>query len=465
MRRLLTAVMLVVLAAWPVYGAERQEKPVLGRVAEDVSQMRRETVENVEEVRRSIDAQRKELKETLQRVKRDAAAAREHAGRLETELAGLRAREAELTAELGGRQEAMRKIRSAVRDNAALLLESGPIYDVPGMAEGWRGALEGMTAPEHFPSLEEVRLLLHSMLLSVEAGGRMALVRQPVHIRDGSLVEAQVLHYGAFQAAYAAGDETGFLTRVRGADAPQAFAYRPDSAESGMIAQAVSGTGKGPVPLPADVTGGRVLADPPARHTMLTAVMDGGMFLWPIMLIGVVGLLLVAERCVTLGRVRANGRQAVEQVLHGDRNMTAQAGRTPAERVVRRMCTPGGTPDDAEQMERRLEQAVLEELPPLERFLQTIRVLAAISPLLGLLGTVSGIIQTFRIITAHGNGDPKLLSAGISEALLTTEAGLLVAIPLLLCHHFLTRRVNTVMLDMEAAGTSLIAAGSSGRQQ
>jgi biopolymer transport protein ExbB len=146
MRRLLTAVMLVVLAAWPVYGAERQEKPVLGRVAEDVSQMRRETVENVEEVRRSIDAQRKELKETLQRVKRDAAAAREHAGRLETELAGLRAREAELTAELGGRQEAMRKIRSAVRDNAALLLESGPIYDVPGMAEGWRGALEGMTA-------------------------------------------------------------------------------------------------------------------------------------------------------------------------------------------------------------------------------------------------------------------------------------------------------------------------------
>jgi biopolymer transport protein ExbB len=92
-------------------------------------------------------------------------------------------------------------------------------------------------------------------------------------------------------------------------------------------------------------------------------------------------------------------------------------------------------------------------------------VLAAISPLLGLLGTVSGIIQTFRIITAHGNGDPKLLSAGISEALLTTEAGLLVAIPLLLCHHFLTRRVNTVMLDMEAAGTSLIAAGSSGRQQ
>jgi biopolymer transport protein ExbB len=443
MRRLLTAVMLVVLAAWPVYGAERQEKPVLGRVAEDVSQMRRETVENVEEVRRSIDAQRKELKETLQRVKRDAAAAREHAGRLETELAGLRAREAELTAELGGRQEAMRKIRSAVRDNAALLLESGPIYDVPGMAEGWRGALEGMTAPEHFPSLEEVRLLLHSMLLSVEAGGRMAVVRQPVHIRDGSLVEAQVLHY----------------------DAPQAFAYRPDSAESGMIAQAVSGTGKGPVPLPADVTGGRVLADPPARHTMLTAVMDGGMFLWPIMLIGVVGLLLVAERCVTLGRVRANGRQAVEQVLHGDRNMTAQAGRTPAERVVRRMCTPGGTPDDAEQMERRLEQAVLEELPPLERFLQTIRVLAAISPLLGLLGTVSGIIQTFRIITAHGNGDPKLLSAGISEALLTTEAGLLVAIPLLLCHHFLTRRVNTVMLDMEAAGTSLIAAGSSGRQQ
>jgi biopolymer transport protein ExbB len=96
----------------------------------------------------------------------------------------------------------------------------------------------------------------------------------------------------------------------------------------------------------------------------------------------------------------------------------------------------------------------LKEMPRLERFLPTLGVLAAIAPLLGLLGTVTGMINTFQVITAVGTGDPRMMSGGISEALLTTQFGLTVAIPIMIIHHFLERRVDKIVGDMEEKGTA-----------
>ena len=82
-------------------------------------------------------------------------------------------------------------------------------------------------------------------------------------------------------------------------------------------------------------------------------------------------------------------------------------------------------------------------------------VFGAVAPLLGLLGTVTGMIETFRVITLHGTGDPKLMSGGISEALITTELGLAVAIPIMLLHTVLSRRVDHVIGDMEKQAVHL----------
>jgi biopolymer transport protein ExbB len=81
-------------------------------------------------------------------------------------------------------------------------------------------------------------------------------------------------------------------------------------------------------------------------------------------------------------------------------------------------------------------------------------VLAAIAPLMGLLGTVTGMINIFRVITVVGTGDPRVMSGGISEALLTTQFGLAVAIPLMIIHHMLERRVDRIVGDMEEKGTA-----------
>jgi biopolymer transport protein ExbB len=111
--------------------------------------------------------------------------------------------------------------------------------------------------------------------------------------------------------------------------------------------------------------------------------------------------------------------------------------------------------EDRETLESVLQESILRELPRLERFLPTLNIMAAIAPLLGLLGTVTGMINTFHVITLYGTGDPRMMSGGISEALVTTMLGLAVAIPIMLIHTFLSRRVDHITGDMEEKAVAL----------
>lgn len=102
-----------------------------------------------------------------------------------------------------------------------------------------------------------------------------------------------------------------------------------------------------------------------------------------------------------------------------------------------------------ETVEESVREEMLREIPHLERGMGTLAVLASSAPLLGLFGTVTGMIRMFETITLYGTGDPKLLAGGISEALVTTEVGLAIAIPLMLIHSFLRNRKNSILNDME----------------
>lgn len=414
-------------------------------VTKSAASLKSETQAQVRSLGESMAQDRQALLRELRQLKEETARSREQALALQAELRRLRDEEGRLNAELAGQRAVMSKIENNVRDNAGLLLAGARVQ--PGFLAHpeWRSRLEAMTAPDRFPPMEDVSFLLDSLLTVIAHSGEIVRNQERIYPRAGSASTASVLRLGALQAAYALGDEAGFLQAFAANDLPRSAAYIPDSEESELILAAVAGAPA----LPMDFSGGALLRSPPERRTMLTTLRDGGFFLWPILLIGLVGAGLVVERCIVLGRIRISGK-GIAQEAEGARGLVAG----PTQRVVARVL--GNDSPSPELMEKRLEEAILDELPPLERFLQTLRVLAAVAPLLGLLGTVSGIIQTFRVITLHGNGDPKLLSAGISEALLTTEFGLLVAIPLLLSHHFLTRRMNSIVLDMETAGTALI---------
>jgi len=110
-----------------------------------------------------------------------------------------------------------------------------------------------------------------------------------------------------------------------------------------------------------------------------------------------------------------------------------------------------------ETLQLHLDDAVLKELPPLERGLNLVKVLAAVAPLMGLLGTVIGMIVTFQAITLFGTGDPKLMAGGISQALITTVLGLIAAVPLLILHAFASATSRRLGQILEEQSTSLVA--------
>ena len=112
---------------------------------------------------------------------------------------------------------------------------------------------------------------------------------------------------------------------------------------------------------------------------------------------------------------------------------------------------------DSEIIELRMDEAVLKETPAIERGLSIIKILAAIGPLLGLLGTVTGMIQVFQSITLYGTGDPKLMAGGISQALMTTVLGLVMAIPLILIHSMLASRAKGIIQTLDEESVGLIA--------
>ena len=192
----------------------------------------------------------------------------------------------------------------------------------------------------------------------------------------------------------------------------------------------------------------------PDERTLWAFIQSGGFIVWPILGLGLLAMLIVLERLFTLQRVHTNAQRLTSQVID-----IAREGRWhDAAALCKQRSGAISRVLKAALQNRHLErqlfddsvsEAILNELPTLERFLSMLHVIAAVTPLLGLLGTVTGMISTFEVITEHGTGDPKLLSGGISEALITTELGLMVAIPVLLLHALLSGRVDHIVGDME----------------
>ena len=113
--------------------------------------------------------------------------------------------------------------------------------------------------------------------------------------------------------------------------------------------------------------------------------------------------------------------------------------------------------EDLEKLELRIDEAILKETPAFNRGVRLLKLLAAVAPLLGLLGTVTGMIGTFQSITLFGTGDPKLMASGISQALVTTMLGLIVAVPLLFAHAMIHARGQRFIQILDEQSAGLIA--------
>lgn len=194
---------------------------------------------------------------------------------------------------------------------------------------------------------------------------------------------------------------------------------------------------------------------------MLELIKAGGFIMWPLLLCSIISLAIAAERFWYLQSKRVTPKNLVAQVWQWDK-----VGHLDAKRVQDlRIASPLGRVLAAGLVNRRHEREIMKEsieevgrhvAHELERFLNTLGTIASITPLLGLLGTVIGMIKVFAVITAQGVGDPVVLASGISEALITTAAGLTVAIPSLMFYRFFRGRVDELVISMEQEAIKMV---------
>jgi biopolymer transport protein ExbB len=187
---------------------------------------------------------------------------------------------------------------------------------------------------------------------------------------------------------------------------------------------------------------------------MLEFIIKGGPVMVPLLLCSVISLSIIVERCLSLRRsriLRYDVLQRIEDLLR-DRKIpeaSTLCKRYPSSMTRVLLAAILNHDKSRQEIKEIIEDAGRQEVPVLERYLTILGTIASISVLLGLLGTVSGMIRTFNAIAALGYGHPEALAAGISEALVATATGLAIAIPTLVMYNYFTSKVDSLVIEME----------------
>jgi biopolymer transport protein ExbB len=201
---------------------------------------------------------------------------------------------------------------------------------------------------------------------------------------------------------------------------------------------------------------------PDIGGTLWKYIQDGGPVMWPLLAFSIVALAFIVERFIALRRARINVNEFLAKVRkalivnHSVRDAVkiCEQYRGPVSSIMKAGLLKYGQPK--EDVEKTIENAAIYEMGRLERGLVVLATTANVAPLLGFLGTVTGMIKSFDALAAAGLSNPGLVASGISEALITTAAGLFIAIPVQLCYNYFMSRINRFVRDIETATNMLL---------
>ena len=283
------------------------------------------------------------------------------------------------------------------------------------------------------------------------------------HTYDGTALNAEgIAERGKFAmigplVVFAGNDgKAGLAEQLRGSTDATLVNIGPEH-QAGIIAVTSGGTGH----LPLDSTMGNALKIKQVEETWWEHINKGGVVIWPLLALGLAAALVALIKWVQLANLRRIQPSDLQSILdHVNDNDTASALalakriKGPAGELLQTAIHNAG--ESREMIEEILYEKMLHTKPKLERMLPFLSLAAATSPLLGLLGTVTGMINTFKLITVFGTGDPKRLSSGISEALVTTEYGLIIAVPCLLLFALLSRKAKGILASMEQTAVGFV---------
>jgi biopolymer transport protein ExbB len=432
--------------ALPILAAEEQAPPkaknlheLLRMVEEGWRSERAEITRRENEFKAARAEQQRLLEEAKATRRREESRSEEFERRFEANETRVAELEDTLRERLGNLGELFGVVRQVAGDTAGNVETSLVSSQIPGREE----FLTELGQTKTLPSIQALEKLWFLLQQEMVESGRIVRYQAEVIDPDGQEGPREVIRVGVFnaisQGRYLAWiPEVGKLAEMKRQPAGRYLATVEsfEKASSGTSALAI------------DPSRGQILSRMVETPSAGERVEQGGIVGYTIILLGILAGTLGLFRLVI---VSLEARKVKAQQANSRVSADNPLGRVLAVHDENR-------DTDVETLELKLHEAILREAAPLERFLWAIKVGSVVAPLMGLLGTVTGMIQTFQAIVLYGTGDPTTMASGISEALVTTMLGLCVAIPLLLIHAVLSSSSRRVVEVLEEQSAGMVAA-------
>ena len=362
-------------------------------------------------------------------------------------LAGLREQRDK---RLGSLKELFGHLTGAAGDIRANLDQSIVSAQIPGRTEFLDSLIEKMSSDTRLPSIEDIEKLWYEQQREMVESARIVKFNRTVLRANGEQEEMEVVRVGTYNLLSDGmyleySTENGLVSELaRQPSAHQGSAEDLQEATSGFTKVGLDPTG----PL-----GGGLLRALINTPTLVERWHFGGIVGYVITAVFAVAIGLAIWRFVVLSGMSS---KVTSQLKSG-----TATGDNPLGRVLKVAADNPGL--DPESLELKLHEAVLKERPEIESGLNMLKIISMVAPLLGLLGTVTGMIITFQMITLFGAGDPKAMAGGISQALITTVLGLVVAIPTVLMHTLVNGKAQRILHVLEEQSAGIVAGSVEGK--
>lgn len=346
--------------------------------------------------------------------------------------------------ELKNAQGTLGEMFGIVRASSQSILGSVATSIISAEHPGREPVLEKLAAAKEIPQLAELEELWIALQTEMTESGKVSRFDTEVVQLDGSSEQKSVVRIGTFNIA----SDIGYLVYNDDTKQVQPLGRQPEGYVVGPAIDFSSET-SGLHAVYIDPSKGTILNLLKQKATTMERYHQGEQVGYVITVLLVVGLLIAIERLITLGFMGAKMKTQLKNTSNPNAN-------NPLGRLL--MVYEENKDADAENLELKLDEAILRETPKVERGINVIKIFAAIAPLLGLLGTVVGMINTFQAITLFGTGDPKIMAGSISMALVTTAMGLIAALPLILVHSIVAARSKSIVHILDEQSAGIIAA-------
>jgi biopolymer transport protein ExbB len=423
------------------YAAEVQQVDSLDKLLQIVKNAEkiesRENQQRLQRFRAEKNQQQRLLSEAKAELEREEKRSDELKMKFDANEKTLGEMSEQLRIKLGNLGEAVGVVRQVSADAAATISNSIVSVQFPGRDQ----ILFELAGRKEIPTIPELRRLWMELQSEMTEQGKVVRFNADVINKDGQQVNKPIVRIGTFNLVE--GDE--YINYNRETKNAEEIAKQP-AGFAGLIGNFTS-TSDEVALFPIDPSQGAIVNTEKDRETWPERVENyAGIVGFAIIIVLVVGLIISIERLVTLSATGAKMRKQAKNPTPGN---------NPLGRVM--SVYMANKDDSFENLELKLDEAVLKELPRLEARISIIKIFAAVSPLMGLLGTVTGMIETFQGITLYGAGDTSVMAGGISSALITTVLGIVSAIPLILAHAFVSSKSKSLIHMLEEQSAGLVA--------